>query len=277
MLLHGSMSVHARCQQRIASTCAHRTVWRRRRQQQQQRCVRSYASATASDPEWFQEVRDDLLGRRPRCGPEELDATHHDRFHTTLQGFAPSTHVHSSPKAHVPLAELLTRFNVHVPSAELLRDGTDPLHCPGGPWIRRMWAGGAVKVRPAQELAAKAGTVAPFRLGDTVACLERIKHVRLHGAGDEAKVYVTVERCFAPSRDSEGESGSAVPDWSASPVTEERNLVFMKAKTGAELASSPNGQALAETRYLKGTSRCPAWRRSADTPQHPKTPTTRTP
>jgi hypothetical protein len=127
-----------------------------------------------------------------------------------------------------------------------------------------MWAGGAVKVKPGRELGAKAGTVTPFRLKETVACLERIKDVRLQGTGDEAKMYVTIERWFAPSRDSEGGSGRASPardfkrvrldpDWSDPPVTEERNLVFMKATKGPELVSGSSG---GDTRYLKGTSRC---------------------
>lgn len=258
MRLHGAMSLHTRCQQRIASTSAHRTVWRRR-------CTRYYASDTASDPEWFRKVRDDVLGRRPRYHPEQLDATHYDQFHTTIKGFAPSTYVRKgSAKVDIPLAELLTRFNVRVQSTELLDDGTDRFHYPGEPWIRRMWAGGAVKVKPGRELGSKAGSVAPFRLRDTVACLERIKHVRLQGTGDEAKIYVTIERCFASRRASDGESGGALPandfkrvrldpEWSGSPVTEERNLVFMKAKTGAEPTSASRGPGSHDTRYLKGT------------------------
>jgi len=258
MLLHCSMSLHARWQLRIASTSAHRTVWRRR-------CVRYYASDTASDPEWFQKVRDELLGRRPRYHPEELDPTHYDQFNTTLNGFEPSTVVRTgTSKVRVPLAELLTRFNVRVQSAELLDDGTDPFHFPGEPWIRRMWAGGAVKVKPGRGLGAKAGTVTPFRLKETVACLERIKDVRLQGTGDEAKIYVTIERCFALDPASNVESGRALqagdckrvrldPDWSESPVTEERNLVFMRPKKGLELAP---GSSSGDTRYLKGTSHC---------------------
>lgn len=249
------MSFHARCQQRIASTCAHRTFWRRR-------CVRYYASNTASYPEWFQKVRDDLLSRRPRYHPEELDPTHYDQFNTTFNGFEPSTAVRrGTSKVRVPLAELLTRFNVRVQSAELLDDGTDPFHFPGEPWIRRMWAGGAVKINPGRRLGAKAGTVTPFKLKETVACLERIKDVRLQGTGDEEKIYVTVERCFALDSASNVEAGRALPadhskrvrldrDWSESPVTEERNLVFMRAKKESDLASGSSG---GDTRYLKGT------------------------
>ena len=252
------MSLHARCQQRIASTCAHRTIWRRR-------FVRHYASDTASDPEWFQKVRDDLLSRRPRYHSEELDPTHYDQFNTTLNGFEPSTAIRrGTSRVRVPLAELLTRFNVRVQSAELLDDGTDPFHFPGEPWIRRMWAGGAVKVNPGQRLGAKAGTVTPFKLKETVACLERIKDVRLQGTGDEEKIYVTVERYFALDSASNVAARRVLQagDFSESPVTEERNLVFMKAKKESELAPDSSGESSTisflgvykDTRYLKGTS-----------------------
>lgn len=228
--------------------------------------MRHYASDTAGDPEWFQKVRDDFLGRRPRYHPEELDVSHYDHFHTTLNGFEPSTYVRrGTSKAHVPLAELLTRFNVRVKSAELLDDGTDPFHFPGKPWIHRMWAGGSVRVRPGRKLGARAGSVTPFRLRETVACLERIQDVRLQGTGDEAKIYVTIERSFALSPYSDVESESALPaddfkrvrvdpDWSNAPVTETRTLVFKKAKASAELAFDMTGQELRATRYLKGTT-----------------------
>ncbi|KAF3035923.1 hypothetical protein E8E12_004221 [Didymella heteroderae] len=250
------MSLRAWCHQRIASTSAHRTVWRRR-------CVRHYASDTASEPEWFQKVRDELLSRRPCYHHEDLDPTHYEQLTTTLIGFAPSTLVYRAPsRPHLSLAELLTRFNVRVQSSKLLSDGTDPLHHPGEPWMRRMWAGGAVKVKPGLELGARAGSATPFRLKETVACMERIKDVRLQGAGEEAKIYVTIERRFAPRGSSGGESEGALSannfkrvlrdnDWSDSLVKEERNLVFMKAKTGAELMSAKSGQELGETRYLK--------------------------
>ncbi|KAF1933560.1 uncharacterized protein M421DRAFT_39982, partial [Didymella exigua CBS 183.55] len=250
------MSLHARCQQRIAIKSAHRTVWRRR-------CVRYYASNTANDPEWFQKVRTELLSRRPQYHREELDTLHYEQFYTTLIGFTPNTVKHdANSRPNISLAELLTRFNVRVQSPNLLGDGTDPLHHPGEPWMRRMWAGGAVKLSPALKLDLEARSELPLRLKQRVACLERIKDVRLHGTGDEAKIFVTVERRFASRSATEGESEGTLSannfkrairdnDWSDSLVKEERNLVFMKAKTAAELISITSGQGLGATRYLK--------------------------
>lgn len=255
MLFHCSMSLHARCHQRIASTSAHRTVWRRR-------CIRYYASATANDPEWFQKVRAELLSRKPHYHREDLDPLHHEQLYTTLVGFTPKhTKLDADSRPHISLAELLTRFNIQVQSPKLLSDGTDPLHHPGEPWMRRMWAGGAVKLKPDLRLDCEL----PFRLKQRVACLERIKDVRLQGTGDEAKIFVTIERRIASrSADPDQSEGKLTAnnfkrairdnDWSDSVVKEERNLVFMKAKTAAELMSIQTGQALGDTRYLKSTS-----------------------
>ncbi|KAJ4379230.1 hypothetical protein N0V86_005275 [Didymella sp. IMI 355093] len=126
--------------------------------------------------------------------------------------------------------------------------------------MRRMWAGGAVNIRHGQKLGSKAGSVAPFRLKETVACVERIKDVRLQGTGDEAKIFVTIERRFAPRgvKDNESEGTLSADDskqvvrdsdWSDSLVKEERSLVFMKAKTGSESMAVTSDQGA--TRYLK--------------------------
>ncbi|KAF2630318.1 hypothetical protein BU25DRAFT_387421 [Macroventuria anomochaeta] len=254
MLFH-SMSLHTRCPRRIASTAAHRNVWR-------QRGVRDYASDTANDPEWFQQVRSELISRKPHYQCEDLDLLHHEQLYTTLGGFVPRlSKLDTDLKPNISLAELLTHFNIRVLSSTLLPDGTDPLHSPGEPWMRRMWAGGAVKLNP--DLKLKSG--APFRLLQKVACVERIKDVRLQGTGDEAKVFVTVERRFAFAdqlRDvaksrPEGNVRAQIfqqadtgDDWSDALLKEERNLVFLKAKTAAELIAIYAGQTVVP-RYLK--------------------------
>ncbi|KZM19471.1 uncharacterized protein EKO05_0003042 [Ascochyta rabiei] len=238
--------------QRIASTSTRRTVWR-------QRGARYYSSQATNDPEWFQQLRAGLLSRSPICQHEDLDYIHHMQLCTTLGGFVPRIHKGESV-AHTrsPVAHLLTRFNLQVPSAKLLPDGTDPLHSPGEPWVRRMWAGGAVQVNPSVS----AGTdTLGFR--SKVACVERIKDVRLQGENDTTNIFVTIERRFAlfnrladrarsPSAELDAKTNlvqqvhSGV-EWGDALMKEERNLVFLKAKTDIELTADQTHT----TRYLK--------------------------
>jgi hypothetical protein len=255
MLFH-LMSLHTRCPQRIASTSAHRTVWRRRG-------IRYYVSGTASEPEWFQQVRTELLSRKPLYQREDLDLLHHEQLLTTLTGFAPRLpQLDGGAGPNIPLAQLLTRFNARVPSSKLLPDGTDPLHSPGEPWMRRMWAGGSVQLNP--ELKLKSET--PFRHESRAACVERIKDVRLQGEGEAAKVFVSIERRFASVDQlkdaAESQFGGDTrkymlqqvksgAEWGDAWVKEERNLVFLKPKTAAELMAIQAGQTLVP-RYLKG-------------------------
>lgn len=250
------MSLHTQCPQRLVSTLARRTAW-------QWRGVRHYASAITNGPEWFQQLRSELLSREAIYQREDLDLLHHEQLVTTLTGFAPETpKIEASARLHSPVPHVLTRFNLRVPSAELLPDGTDPLHSPGEPWVRRMWAGGAVKLNP-NKTNQYAG---PFRLESRVVCLERIKDVRLQGEDDTAKIFVTIERRFAAHdylmKSAGSRSGAPVDsrryferqvrdgaEWGDALLIEERNLVFLKAKTGDELEAIQAGETIVP-RYL---------------------------
>lgn len=254
------MSLQARCPQRIASIHAQRVLWQRRG-------VRCYASNAANYPDWFQQVRTELLSRKPHRHHEDLDAGHYEQLEIALIGFQPKSDYRRPGTKHqqsAPLFDLLTRFNVQVRSAILLPDGTDPLHSPGEPWSRRLWAGGAVRINPNLKLRAET----PFRLLQKASCVERIKDVRLQGNDDEAKVTVTVERRYDLDGRLTDASRNQVEDktqvhsvpeeatndeWSNALIKEERNLVFLKAKTAAELDVIQAGQLLVP-RYLKGTN-----------------------
>ncbi|KAJ8106229.1 hypothetical protein OPT61_g9677 [Boeremia exigua] len=248
------MSLHTRGPQRLASISARRTVG-------QWQSARYYASATANDPEWFQQVRAELLRRKPQQYREVLDTLHHKQLDATVAGFQTRGPREDTLPDQVALAHVLTRFNAREPLSTLLPDGTDPLHSPGEPWVRRMWAGGAVKIKPDLDPQAKS----PFRLFSRVACVEHIKDVRLQGSGDEAKIFVTIERRFALERKvkdaarSQAESG-VDEEWGDALLKEERNLVFLKPKTAAELKAIKGGETLVP-RYLKCT-RVPRFRSS---------------
>ncbi|KAF2999217.1 hypothetical protein E8E13_001192 [Curvularia kusanoi] len=108
-----------------------------------------------------------------------------------------------------------------------------------------------------------------------VSCVERIKDVRLQGVDDEAKIIVTVERSFTGNGvriaagtdkvESKGQAedqaedvhgfleGHTRDEWDKVLIKEERNLVFIKAKSAAELKSIQAGELL-EPRYLKAPS-----------------------
>ncbi|KAF1362033.1 hypothetical protein EJ07DRAFT_153608 [Lizonia empirigonia] len=251
------MSLHARDLRRLASTCAHGTVWRRRG-------IRCYVSQSPDGPAWFQQVRAELLSRSPVYRCDIPDDDHRGQLARTLAGFVPVTgKVRTVPRTKRTLltALCLTQFNAQEPSAALLPDGTDALHWPGEPWVRRMWAGGAVQLRPYAE-----SRLPRIKLGDQVACVERIKDVRLQGEDDAAKIFVTVERRFATTsrlkesaHSQPGAPGAGTHflqqvrdgvEWGDALFKEERHLVFLKAKTDAELTAVEAGHTH-EPRYLK--------------------------
>lgn len=170
----------------------------------------------------------------------------------------------------------LVWFNPAEATSKLLPDGTDATHSPGEPWVRRMWAGGSIQLKPNGYLdyarCCTAGTV--------MAGTEQIKHVRLHGEGDTAKIFVTIERRFAGLEDAKrgvdkGKDGKRIPGvsvhpqepggdltqqlrakvddgWGDAVLKEERNLVFFKERTAAELEAVKAGQ-MATVKYLDRT------------------------
>lgn len=259
-LLSYSMSLHTRCPQRLASRSAHRTVWRGR-------CFRFYTSTTADDPEWFQQVRTELLSRQPSRYSETLDRAHYVRLRTTLEGFQPRLARTTGSHPITRLSDALTRFNARVPSSMLLSDGTDPLHSPGAPWLQRMWAGGAVRLSPSFDF----GIEGSLGMWKKISCIERITDVRLRQNGNEDKIFVTIERSFSHSqpringteqrpkkyvRAEESQQAGHTDDWSDACMKEERHLVFLKPRTTAELEAVHAGQ-LQATRYLKCMNNLP--------------------
>jgi hypothetical protein len=101
-------------------------------------------------------------------------------------------------------------------------------------------------------------------------CAERIQDVQLKGSGDAAKIFVTLERRFTRWDTLQTRlalrSSTRGPqelfrrqlldeEWGDALLKEERNLVFLKEKTPAEVEAIRAGQ-LAPTKYLEG-SLCP--------------------
>ncbi|KAB2100400.1 hypothetical protein AG0111_0g11467 [Alternaria gaisen] len=160
-----------------------------------------------------------------------------------------------------------------VPFPELQRFTDDFWGSLGEPWVRRMWAGGSIQLKPNGYLDYARRCTA----GTVMAGTEQIKHVRLHGEGDTAKIFVTIERRFAGLEDAErgvakGKHGKRPPGvsvhpqeargdltqqlrakvddgWGDAVLKEERNLVFFKERTAAELEAVKAGQ-MATVKYL---------------------------
>lgn len=87
----------------------------------------------------------------------------------------------------LPQGHHLVYFSSQIPSSALLPDGTDSLHSPGPPFVRRMWAGGSLLFNPVAS--------GLLRLDNRrVACTERIADVSVKGNEGEEKVFVKIER-----------------------------------------------------------------------------------
>jgi hydroxyacyl-ACP dehydratase HTD2-like protein with hotdog domain len=239
------------------------TQWRRS-------AVRCYASRSGDEAAWFTELRNEMLGRPLPSARENLDRAIVKKLLDTLSTFLPPECSQLRGRAadfNVPMGHHLVWFNTSMPADKLLADGTDPLHSPGAPWTRRMWAGGQLELRPGVYFDSEKGFVA----NSDVVCAERIKDVRLAGQGDAEKIFVTIERRYARNdalharrvarRAEYGKRGTepspqalfrdqlSEEAWGDALLREERNLVFLKEKTTAELEAITAGQ-LQPVKYL---------------------------
>jgi hypothetical protein len=211
--------------------------------------------------------------------PEHLTYAPEYKLSRTLTGFLPLEWSHPTGTRNpvLPLGNHLISFNPAVSTPELLPDGTDASQSPGGPWVRRMWAGGSIQLRPSDYYHFTRG----FAIDSHITGTECIKHVRLHGEGDTAKIFVTIERRFVRTdrlgytfkagcnslgkegveklrsslerqiRDDDGDGDG----WGDSILKEERNLVFLKERTTAELEAVKAGQ-MATLKYLQRAYPC---------------------
>lgn len=256
-----AMPLRAPYLRRINKIPVHHTQWK---------CVptRCYASR-ADDPPWFQQLRADMLRRDTTSLVESITAQPGHKLSNTLSGFLPEQWCRSPNFKHpvLPIGHYLIWFNPALPSDNLLPDGTDMLHSPGEPWVRRMWAGGSVQLKTDEYFNKKTG----FTLNTAVVGAERIKDVQLRGKDADMKIFVTIERRFArlgrlyeshrrAHGDSEKSNNLSVLrhfkqqlrddlEWGDEIFKDERNLVFFKDRSAAELDALKAGQ-MAPVRYL---------------------------
>lgn len=248
---------------KVARSTASRPLWR-------QPSSRRYAVDSSSEPEWFQLLRTEMLGREITYLHEDIITEPENRLANTLSGFLPQSWCRPPTvnRPVVPPGHHLIWFNPALPTDKLLPDGTDASQSPGDPWVRRMWAGGSIMLRPDQYYHTKGG----FIVDTAMAGAERIKDVRLRGQGDAAKLFVTIERRFArvdylhiSQRRARQRTSSETPrasvvnyfkqqlrddmEWGDAMLKEERELVFFKERSAAELEAIKAGH-MAPVKYL---------------------------
>ena len=155
----------------------------------------------------------------------------------------------SFAKTPIPQGHHLVYFPPPVPDSSLLPDGTDSLHSPGAPFIKRLWGGGSLVFNQEERL-----QLVPNRLA---VCGEEITDVKVKGVEGQEKVFVTVTRRIASLAAGVFRTGNAstrrrrkdallnmdkkqlakrygtegLKPWA---VVEERNLVFMREKSREE-------------------------------------------
>ncbi|KAL5382094.1 hypothetical protein DPSP01_006772 [Paraphaeosphaeria sporulosa] len=278
------MATRTHCLYSLAKTPAHRTQWRRIWIQR-----RLYSSETpedssnhkpkpqSTDPEdatWFQTLRSEMLNRELPLERDAIEAQAVKKLDSTLFSFFPKGWQASSTEpqrtrqtanAAMPhaIGEHLIFCNPALSDDKLLPDGTDQLHSPGGSFVRRMWAGGAVRVNKNLYFDENAG----WALHKHILCFERIKDVRLRGQGEKEKIFITIERKFArydpvfqaiqDSRDKPRRGPSLavalkeqMRNWNQAFVTEDRNIVFMRERSAEELEDIKAGN-MAPVKYLQ--------------------------
>ncbi|KAI4095370.1 MAG: hypothetical protein LQ344_001668 [Seirophora lacunosa] len=102
--------------------------------------------------------------------------------------------------------------------SSLLPDNTDPVHSPGPPFTRRMWAGGDITFKGNIILCSG-------NYNRLIQCREKITDVETKGNEGEEKVFVTIRR------DIGYRTGKAS-------IIENRRLVFMRDRPNAAVAST---------------------------------------
>lgn len=169
----------------------------------------------------------------------------------------PST---STDPSALPPAHHLVFFPPAIPGADLLPDGTDPLQSPGAPFVRRMWAGGAVSFNPAPDAPALTQLS-----GQRAACLEAIRDVTVKGAPGDEKIFVGIERRIGRTlADTEPDASIRQRFWTAAPddfgagvaLIERRNIVFLRERSREQAARD---MAAAARRQLAPPEGKPDW------------------
>lgn len=161
------------------------------------------------------------------------DRLRHDKsspyqlLETTLAKYLPSFVNRTLPKQLLtPSWKLPAGYHLIFfppPTTDLLKDGTDNMHFPGKPWVRRMWAGGSIEFKTDDR---HKYLFSRYHQSDMVRCREKITNAVVKGSVDNQKVWVDIRRVIGPTHSNRKPSTAE-----SAAIIETRNLVFMPAKT----------------------------------------------
>ena len=155
-----------------------------------------------------------MTSRRLPFTVDYLTPVNANLLETTLSDFISYPDSITQQEKQLSIGHHLVYFNPNTKPSSLLPDGTDPLHSPGPPFTRRMWAGGSIEV---VEPIRKDGS--PYHLA------EKIVDVQVKGQENEEKIFVKIEREIYQRVGSDYFS-----DESKLRVREIRNIVFLRDK-----------------------------------------------
>ncbi|OAF55754.1 hypothetical protein VC83_07801 [Pseudogymnoascus destructans] len=185
-------------------------------------------------------ARDSGVCQRLKSRPSNAiyDKLRHDKsspyglLEITLAKFLPDSVNRTLPKeASTPAWQLPAGYHLVFfppPTANLLADGTDDMHFPGKPWVRRMWAGGSIEFRTDER---RKYLTSKHHQHDALRCREQIKDAVVKGSVGNEKVWVDIMRAIGPTRVYQKHALSAAEAVDQAAIIESRNLVFMPAKT----------------------------------------------
>jgi hypothetical protein len=200
----------------------------------------SKSAAECSDIEELKAfIKGDLLSRPLLEHGDYLTPTSTNLLSKTIASLTTPNPNESFPQPYLPEGHHLVYFPTAIPTNDLLPDGTDSLHFPGPPFMRRLWAGGS--------LAIDQGARTELALtGEPAFCQESIVGVDVKGTWGDEKVIVEIERKYGLSKYrshytlNKKDWETQKDEWKQWPVVERRKLVFLREKSKEREGSEQN-------------------------------------
>ncbi|KAI4244640.1 MAG: hypothetical protein L6R40_002844 [Gallowayella cf. fulva] len=160
-------------------------------------------------------LKQEMLSRKLPSMYDDCSKIRSDLLTSTLHDILPERMSASQAQTKMPQPYHLVYFHPPTRLSALFPDGTDPIHSPGLPFTRRLWAAGDITFNDDLH----------FRDDAHFRCNEAIKDVEIKGTTGDEKVFVTIERRinYLAKSTTSSEIGES-PD----PIIENRKLVFMR-------------------------------------------------
>ncbi|KAK3375180.1 hypothetical protein B0H63DRAFT_269836 [Podospora didyma] len=200
-----------------------------------------YHAAAETNDEYMRRARQRILSRKAKVIIDTLSPMHSHLLDLALHSYLPPQHAQhtnglpglwsSADELALPQGHHLVYFPLQAQHrGDLIGDGADSDHCPGAPYVRRMWAAGSMTFDDDWPNA--------FRLdGRRVCCVETLgePYMATNGgsnSGDET-VFVEVTRRYGLVRDNHHPSGDqdaaeAISQPGGAIIHEVRKLAFKR-------------------------------------------------